>query len=285
MFRSPRFLSRAVAAVITAALTLATFSPAHAGEFDHKLYEKTMPAMVWIFSPMGGDQYATGTGTLVDIDGETLVLTVCHVVDDRPNAVLFFAAKNAEGKYIHDADYYKTNAAKVGIKGKVVFKDRKHDVALIKPDHLPKGARALPLATRVPKAGEVVYLVGNSQTFDGMLWRYRAATVESVGPNTVQYEDRVVKAKMVLIEGHSDHGDSGGPVLNAQGEVVSVISGGPSPQREQKVYTIQVGEVRELYAKANGDDRDEAPRQRPSDAAARAVARQSDLGDLAGTRE
>jgi hypothetical protein len=239
--------------VLSLALAVLALAPANKLRANPEIYQKTMPAMAWVISPVDAKSEMHGTGVVVDTEKKQMV-TAYHVVAERTDVVLVFPVAKGH-KYETDPDYYVKNH--LGYRGKVIAKDTVKDLALIEVETLPAAVKALPLASHSPDANETIHLVGNSRKYDETLWRYREGMVKSVKVAT----DREYKARMLEIDVSADHGDSGGPVLNQKGELVAInhaiIPG------KQTCYSIDVSEVRELLnsakqAETKGDEYDSA---------------------------
>ncbi|WP_420596448.1 S1C family serine protease [Deinococcus sp.] len=165
------------------------------------LFTKSRPATVQI------DQYGTtengqvsgglGTGFLISGDGQ--VMTAYHVVD---GARLIWV-KTLTGKRY---------------RARVTAFDNAADVALLKIDAPKQGLPFLNIASRAAKIGEGVLAIGNSggdflQARTGRLLRLGARAGQADFPqNTLEMSAPLAP------------GDSGGPILNAQGEVMGVVS-------------------------------------------------------------
>src|SRR5439155_10332780 len=99
-----------------------------------------------------------------------------HVVETRPEVVVFFPSFR-DGEAINDPDHYVQNVAQLAIRGTVVHTDARQDLAVIRLERLPAGARALPLARQAPRPGETIHAVGKSGVRDGPPWRYSKGEV------------------------------------------------------------------------------------------------------------
>jgi hypothetical protein len=87
--------------VLLAILAASVESQAFANEVDFK---KGLPSVVWVVSPMK-DGTASGSGALID-ERRGLVLTAYHVVEDRPEIVAFFPARDATGKLVTNSAWF-----------------------------------------------------------------------------------------------------------------------------------------------------------------------------------
>jgi S1-C subfamily serine protease len=165
-----------------------------------------------------------------------LIITNAHVVGEAEDVSLFFPYFK-HGKPLVDPVYYAKNVKP--IRGKVRATDKQRDLALIEAPDLPPGYRALPLADRSAKPNETVHIAGNSAADEGTLWLYRTTEVK-----TPVYFDVVgdVRARLVQTPLVIDHGDSGSPFVNDDGQVVAVAALGRT--EESIAMSIDVAEVR-----------------------------------------
>jgi hypothetical protein len=154
------------------------------------------PAVVRVIAPERNGA-SLGSGTLVDVsERHGLVLTNWHVVKDAAGNVI-----------VSFPDGFQTP-------GYVIKMDRDWDLAAVaiwKPQVKP-----VPIAPEVPQRGEPLTIAG----YGG--GNYRAQTGRCVqylapGPN-MPYD-------IVEVSAAARHGDSGGPILNARGELSGVLFG------------------------------------------------------------
>src|SRR5262249_11756125 len=111
------------------------------------------------------------------------------------------------------------------IRGTVVAREPRCDLALIGLDRLPFGAVAMPLGAE-PRPGAKVHAIGHSSSKRDAVFSYSAAgvvrNVYTLKPLTnLRLAGRVVETSLA-----TNHGDSGGPVVNDRGELVAVVSQG-----------------------------------------------------------
>jgi hypothetical protein len=212
----------------TLALLLTFTAPARADDDGAKVYEEALKSVVWIHSPRGQGKSASGTGSVIDRKLK-LVLTNYHVVGDANSAVVMFPAYKGN-RVVAEREYYLERLKADGIKGKVVARDKKADLALIQLESLPESAVALPLAKEGAKPAQTVHSIGNPGG-SGALWVYTPGKVRQVyekkwkaqldGDQTATF-----KAHVVETDSATNPGDSGGPLLNDKGQMVGVTQGG-----------------------------------------------------------
>jgi Trypsin-like peptidase domain len=212
---------------------------------DAAMFEKTLPSLTWILCPNGEDKISTGSGVLIDAR-HGLVLTAYHVVAERPEVIVFFPARDADGELITDPKEYIKARRELGVEGTVIARDARKDLALIRLPQIPENAKAVAIATGSPRPGQGVYAIGNSGSRDGVLWRYIDGTVRQVYRTEMSLETKQdVNAWVVEMTLPTNKGDSGGPILNAQGELVAITSN-RNPDEIAVHYGIDVREIRTM---------------------------------------
>ncbi len=155
------------------------------------------PAVVRVENDLGG-QSSLGSGTLIEKDSHYgWILTCAHLFSDGVGRVsAYFPAANHR--------YY----------AKVFAVDRKHDLAL--------------LLIRTPQAPNVQVAQDRPQPGEQVTWHgfgqgtYRAASGTAAQPVSL---DGGKSWNALQWHGAARQGDSGGPALNARGQLVAVISG------------------------------------------------------------
>lgn len=193
-----------------------------------------------------------GSGVVVDPSG--LVLTNHHVIDDfqQPDLTMHVSLELPQV----EATGRLTRGKKV-FEGRVVKSDPTKDLALVRILNPPKDLRAVKLSTIDPQVGENVLSIGHAGI--GLLWAAKTCTVSGVGDQTRdasmlevgdcsirdqsdtdkeagrRKEQCEARKKQIKEEVESatqgvavqtgcniTHGDSGGPLLNARGELVGL---------------------------------------------------------------
>ncbi len=212
------------------------------------VYQRVLRSTVWIRAYQGQGKVSTGSGSLVD-GKRLLVLTNYHVVGENREVTLLFPAYR-DGKLIAEREFYLENLRPLGLRGKVVTRDKKHDLTLVQLGSVPNGARALALAAASVSPGQTVHSIGNPGG-SGALWVYTAGKVRQVyhkkwngklGDKTEPFEAQVVET-----DSATNPGDSGGPLVNDRGELVGVTQGGAVGARLLSTF-VDVSEVRKFLA-------------------------------------
>jgi S1-C subfamily serine protease len=130
-----------------------------------------------------------------------LVVTAAHVVAGESDTVIDLDASTGER-----------------LRARAVFFDSKNDIALLR---VP-GLRARPLATADPVPGEAVAILGYPENgpFDAVPGRL-GETVTVLTQDA--YGRRPVRRTVTTLRGRVRHGNSGGPAVNASGQVTTTV--------------------------------------------------------------
>lgn len=181
-----------------------------------QVYAEAMHSVVWINHT---DNAYQGSGVLIDKD-KRFVVTNAHVTEGAKWVEVFFPVPDLEGTLIQSRDYYEMNyefLERLGYatSGRVIAEDVTRDLAIVELTGLPATAREIrhdfnPLLPLTPRIGETVHILGNPGALD--LWRWT--------PGLYQGLD----AGWLFLNANVLGGNSGGPVLNAQGMLIGIIS-------------------------------------------------------------
>lgn len=206
---------------------------------DVENYRRTLKTTTWILAK-NSEGTSSGTGVLVDAD-KKLVVTNAHVVGDARNVVIFFADM-MHGSPIVERSHYLQNVKKLGIRGRVLAVDRKRDLALVELGKLPDGATAIKFADESSSPGQDVESIGNPGSTDA-LWVYTSGTVRAVYQKKFRTGAGEHNFKVVETQSPINSGDSGGPVVNENGELVAVSQAIATKARLVS-YFVDISEVK-----------------------------------------
>lgn len=202
---------------------------------SRSLFNRVRPAAVEV-EQMGeahGDYVRYGIGTGVVIEGGK-ILTAYHVVD---------GAKVLRIKTLAGATF----------PAKLEAFDNAADIALLSTT--ARNLNSLPLAPREPQVGEQVLAVGNSggdflQARTGRLLRLGARARQADFPqNTLEMSAALAP------------GDSGGPIVNAQGQVMGIVSYIRVNEKGQTLtsYAVPVSQGSPLVASLLSGEKKDVP--------------------------
>jgi HEAT repeat protein/S1-C subfamily serine protease len=217
-----------------------------------------------------------GTGVLVDRTNR-LVLTNCHVVETDEVAVAFppptytlKARVDSRSQLPQPHDF---------LRGVVVWRDSTRDLAIVRLERLPEHVLPLALAPDSAREGQDLHLVGNPRRMQDF-WVYTPGKVQKVRPaewsvvaeknqrdwaidTTAPGNRNPRKQAAWVVEAHMriHRGDSGGPVVDDDGDLVA-LSCGFRADVQDVAWCIDVREVRYVlqgYEKAWGGRLDLRP--------------------------
>jgi S1-C subfamily serine protease len=227
---------------------------------DESVYKKALKSTVWVVQPIEREgnrlTMRTGSGSVIDAR-QKLILTNYHVVEEIPDVTICFPIFE-KGKLVPERDRYRESLSQIGLRGRVIAKDTKHDLALIRVEGaFPPNTPQLRLAKGSPEPSERVHSIG-SPGVSGALFNYTDGTVKAVyqkqwramrrpnDPNPLQLDARVIETSSA-----TNQGDSGGPLMNDKCELVGVTQGasGGDAMTRSISYFIAVEEVREMLKK------------------------------------
>jgi putative serine protease PepD len=178
---------------------------------------------------------ATGTGFVVD--GKGHILTAAHVVDGASSITV----KLQDGT---------TRTATV------LGKDDATDVAVIKID--PSGLKLHPLAlgsSASLNVGEGVAIIGDPFGYQRSL----STGIVSGVDRTIQAPNGFTVAHAIQTDAAMNPGNSGGPVLDASGQVIGIVdqiaTNGSSDQSSGVGFAVPIDLVRSVLSKLEGGQR------------------------------
>src|SRR5580765_4682075 len=178
-------------------VVIVTSVPAQPIDAGIRVYQNVLKSTVWVHSNRENG-VAQGTGSLIDRRRQ-LILTNYHVVGDVDRATVFFPAYR-DGRPVAEKSYYNQRARELGIRGRVVARDKRADLALIQIERVPDGAQALSLAPAPVQPGQTVHSLGNPGKSDA-LWVYTPGRVRQVYHKKwrAKIEDRIVNFEAQVV--------------------------------------------------------------------------------------
>lgn len=152
------------------------------------IYREINPAIVAIDSQLS-DGLSFGTGCIIDKSG--IILTSAHVLDEGNDVIITMS----------NGEDYKATVLKLG--------EKNDDIALLKVT-VPYPLSTVKLGdSEKVKVGEKVYAIGNPFGFNGTLTQGIVSRIDYVR-NRIQTDAAI------------NPGSSGGPLLNASGEIIGI---------------------------------------------------------------
>jgi len=213
------------------------------------VYQRALRSTGWLLVPKDEKECALATCWLVDRDRK-LAVTCQHVVGDLREALVYFP-QVLKGEVVSEAGHYLRNVAAVN--GRVVATDEARDLALIQLEQVPAGVEPLPLAARSARPGEMVHSIGNPDLSggfeEGTLWWYTRGTVRQTRRLNIETPEGVQPVRMLESQSPVNQGDSGGPVVNDDGQLVGVARSFKASQRLVS-ESVDVQEVKDFLKSA-----------------------------------
>jgi 2-alkenal reductase len=187
-----------------------TATPLAGNRFDPaEIFARSTPGVVTIYSFFSGGERAQGSGFVVSAEGH--VLTNSHVVTDAGENR--GSVGGAERVYVVFADGDRIPASIVGW-------DLFDDTGLIKFDPADHAAVPIPLGdSDSVVAGEPVAAIGSPFGNEISL---AVGVVSAVSRSIPSLTSRYNVANAIQIDAPINHGNSGGPLLDARGRVIGI---------------------------------------------------------------
>ncbi len=176
-------------------------------------YQIIRPSLVDIFvnTQGGGGRGALGTGVVISDQG--IILTCLHVVKDAARVRVIFAGDGTESE------------------AQVVMRQPQNDLAVLRASTLPDDLRAATLvASSSLSLGDQVIAVGNPF---GLLNSASAGIVSGTGRAFTSKETGATLTDLIQFDAAVNPGNSGGPLVNRNGEVVGIVTALLNPTSEE----------------------------------------------------
>ena len=173
-------------------------------EAKAKLVERCRNSVVKVYCEFR-KVLSTGTGFVLE---GGIIVTNAHVVtkDEQEIYNLFIEYADSLDKPIEAKKSY----------AKVLYVSKEEDIAILKPDRIiPTGVTPLKLHIETTKQGEAVFTIGNPL-------HYRFTYIEGAVANPEYKKNDSSKYSYVQTTLTLNHGNSGGPVFNMNGEVIGM---------------------------------------------------------------
>jgi len=223
-------MTRVCLQLFAIACVVQNWQPAFANE---KVYLRTARSAVMVVA--GGSR---ASGVVIDKE-KRLVLTAYHVTSGQANVEVVFPLFDSSGAVLTEARHY--NDGRTKSRGRVVRADQSRDVSIIQVDQMPDSVLAIPLAKTSPRPGQDIHCIGNAAFRHGGLFGYSHGKVRNVFHRQVggQLNGKVVVETQIP----TNKGDSGGPIVNDDGELVAIVSQGTTgvaPPQNDPFHALQV---------------------------------------------
>jgi S1-C subfamily serine protease len=208
-----------------AALIIALLSPltaAYAGEPDFgEIYARAVDSVVYICAVDREWNFSSGAGVIIgQNDGYGIIVTAYHVVADRMVGAMI-PRRDKDGRIITERGEY----ARIPADARciVMAVDARRDLALIKWKYKHDNLKVASLSAGGASPGESVCTIGMGA---GIPFRFSGGNVRAITNEDYTYPGgQKVRSRMCLTSCPIDNGDSGGPLINKNGQVLGITSG------------------------------------------------------------
>lgn len=224
-----RLTQRDIDAAVGRALASATPAPSYASQS----YEMIRPSLVQIkvlnLKLGGGTEGALGSGVVIDDSG--IILTALHVVNNAFQIRVVFA------------DGTESEA-------RVIARQPENDIAVLRANVIPDDLMPATLAgSGSLHVGDEVFAVGNPF---GIVNSLTAGVVSGLNRTYQSEKTGGTLSNLIQFDAAVNPGNSGGPLLNRNGEVVGIVSSLLNPNNQDFFIGIGLAVPIESAAAAAG---------------------------------
>lgn len=180
--------------------------------FSTLVYQSVLPSIVYIQTRQKDaaeeDGYGVGSGVVVNADGD--VLTAYHVVED------------AEKIDLHFADGSQSTA-------EIISAEPENDIAVLHPERLPDLIVPATLGNSgTMRVGDEAFAIGNPMGLSASM----SAGVISGFNRSIPINDDLRLEGLIQFDTAVNPGNSGGPLLNRNGQVIGIVTALANPSEQ-----------------------------------------------------
>lgn len=207
---APPITRAQVASTVKAAVDKAAKDAAAAPPRSAQVYQTILPSMVVVQTSASGDAHDNGLGSGVIVNAQGAILTARHVVAGATKITVTYS------------DGTKANAT-------VASEQPDHDIAVLTADSPPQVLVPAVLASsRGVRIGDEAYAVGHP-----------LGLTESLSAGVVSGLDRAIPVPggstlggLIQFDTAVNPGNSGGPLLNRDGQVIGIVTALANPSQQ-----------------------------------------------------
>jgi S1-C subfamily serine protease len=206
------------------------------GDEPAETYAKSVDGTVFITAVDRDWNFSHGTGVVIS---GNFMITAYHVVGQDRLIAARPPLRDRNGEIITDAEPY--NNYSQDTQCQVIATDPKRDLALLRFKYPRAGLKTIRLARHAARPGQAIFTIGNDPAVS--MWHFAAGNVRQVHQTSYRFKDgQQIAAKIIEMTVPINPGDSGGPLLNASGELVGINSA-TSTQANEVHHGIDMTEI------------------------------------------
>ncbi len=176
-------------------------------------YETIRPSLVDIFVNTQGTSGRGALGTGVVISDAGIILTCLHVVRNAARVRVIFVTDGTDSE------------------AEVIMRQPQNDLAVLRANTLPDDLKPATLvASSTVGVGDEVIAAGNPF---GLLNSASAGIVSGKGRSFTSKESGITLTDLIQFDAAVNPGNSGGPLVNRNGEVVGIVTALLNPTSEE----------------------------------------------------
>jgi S1-C subfamily serine protease len=213
---SPQLTMNEVNDSISQAMASATPPPS----YSSRVYQAVLPSMVFIRTEVAGEDgevnHGIGSGVVINFDGD--ILTSLHVVEGAAEIELSFA------------DGTRSQA-------EVIIEQPENDIAVLRASQLPTVLAPAVLGNpNAMRVGDEAFVVGHPLGLTGSM---SAGVISGFDRSFTPVDSDQELSGLIQIDAAVNPGNSGGPLLNRNGQVVGIVTALANPTEQD--FFIGIG--------------------------------------------
>jgi S1-C subfamily serine protease len=181
--------------------------------YSSQVYQMILPSLVYIQTQQeaAGDEHGFGVGTGIVVNENAEILTALHVVEDATVIEVIFA------------DGSQSFAA-------IVSTAPENDLAVLSPDKPPEliVPAILGSSSRL-RVGDEAFAVGNPM---GLVASMSAGVISGFDRSIPSEKEGNILEGLIQFDTAVNPGNSGGPLLNRQGQVIGIVTALANPAEQ-----------------------------------------------------
>ncbi len=190
-----------VKALVASAMASATPPPSIGSQVFQQVFPSVVRITTHVLTTNGKSEGSLGSGVILDDTGT--ILTNYHVVQDAVDITVTFYDGTQSPAFVYT-------------------KQPENDIAVLRPQNLP--AQVVPATLGSPDSlsvGDQAFVLGNPY---GITDSFSAGVISGLNRNFKSPKTGQTLSNLIQFDAAANPGNSGGPLLNRDGEVVGIVT-------------------------------------------------------------